>query len=136
MSSYRIIDEPKIKPWEHLIVNPIIILLAGIIVPLFWTPPFFGRFWMPFAWLVLNSYLLGSPTFWKEFWLSVLSPILLFGIIYIALYFQAKGYTSDLPSLIEYLRISVNALFFFMLYMVVFKQNVPYEIYEYTKEDR
>ena len=40
MQRYQIIDEPKTKPYEYLIVNPIVILLAGILVPLIWSPPF------------------------------------------------------------------------------------------------
>ena len=134
MTSYRIIDEPKVNMAQQLIVNPIAILLAAILVPIVVTIPFYGKFWLPFIWLMLNSYFLGSPTFWRECFYSIL------GVLAIAAAFIGFGYgikidaISSPNSLAPYIRVLVNAIYFITLYVVVFTQSVPFSIYEYVKQ--
>lgn len=134
MASYRIIDEPKVKITQQLIVNPIAVLLAAILVPMFTDIPLYGKFWLPFAWLIINSYLLGSPTFWRELFYSTM------GLLVIAATFIGFGYGIKVNAitspniLAPYLRVLVNALYFIALYLVVFTQSVPFSIYEYVKQ--
>lgn len=134
MSSYHIIDEPKVKMTQHLIVNPVAILLAAMLVPIFVSIPLYGKFWLPFIWLMVNGYLLGSPTFWRECIYSIV------GILAIVSTFIGYGYgikidfISSPNSLAPYLRVLVNAIYFIALYLVVFTQMVPFSIYQYVKQ--
>ena len=134
VTSYRIIDEPKVNMAQQLIVNPIAVLLAAILVPIFVSIPFYGKFWLPFVWLMLNSYFLGSPTFWRECFYSVLGMLSIAGI------FIGYGYGIKIDaitspnSLAPYIRVLVNAVYFIALYLVVFTQSVPFSIYEYVKQ--
>jgi hypothetical protein len=134
VTSYRIIDEPKVKMAQQLIVNPIAILLAAMLVPIFVSIPLYGKFWLPFIWLIVNGYLLGSPTFWRECVYSVL------GVFAIAAVFIGFGYGIKINaigspnSLAPYMRVLINALYFIALYLVVFTQSVPFSIYEYVKQ--
>ena len=134
MSSYRIIDEPRVKIAKRFIVNPVAILLAAMLVPLFVSIPLYGKFWLPFIWLIINGYLLGSPTFWRECVYSIV------GVLAIAGVFIGFGYSikialiSSPDHLVPYLRVLVNTLYFIALYLVVFTQSVPFSIYEYVKQ--
>ncbi len=134
MTNYHIIDEPNVKMAQHLIVNPIAIVLAAMLVPLFVSIPLYGKFWLPFIWLIINSYLLGSPTFWRECFYSI------FGMLAIAGTFIGFGYgiktdiISSPTSLSPYLQVFVNALYLIGLYLVVFTQSVPFSIYQYVKQ--
>lgn len=134
MTSYRIIDEPKVKMAQQLIVNPIAILLAAILVPIFVNIPLYGKFWLPFIWLIMNSYFLGSPTFWRECAYSIV------GMLAIAAVFIGFGYGIKIDvitspnSLAPYVRVLVNALYFIALYLIVFTQSVPFSIYQYVKQ--
>lgn len=134
VTSYRIIDEPKVKMAQQLIVNPVAVLLAAILVPIAVNIPLYGKFWLPFVWLMLNSYFLGSPTFWRECFYSV------FGMFAIAGIFIGYGYGIKIDaitspnSLAPYVRVLVNAVYFIALYLVVFTQSVPFSIYEYVKQ--
>ncbi len=134
MSTYHIIDEPKVKKSEHLIVNPIIVLFVAIFLPIFWMPPYFGRWWLPLVWLTINGYLLGSPTLKKEIVISLLGLLTLFGLLEGFIYISQIEPFSQLESLSQYAIITLNGAFFFILYLVVFKQTVPYEIYSYMRE--
>lgn len=135
MASYRIIDEPKVKLAHRFIVNPTAILLSAIFIPIvFHNIPLYGKFWLPFLWLIVNSYLLGSPSFWRECLYTLL------GLCSIAGAFLAFGYCikSDLisapNSAAPYLRVIVNGIYFSALYLVVFTQTVPFSIYDYVKQ--
>ena len=134
MTSYRIIDEPKVKMAQQLIVNPVAILLAAMLVPIFLTIPLYGKFWLPFVWLIVNGYFLGSPTFWRECIYS------LFGILAIAGIFIGYGYGINTDaitspnSLAPYLQVLVNGVYFSALFLAVFTQTVPFSIYEYVKQ--
>jgi hypothetical protein len=133
-NNYDIIDEPNLKPWSRFIVNPIIILFAAIIVPMFWSPPYLGRFWLPFVWLLINSWLLGSPTIKKEIFFIVIGLILMSGIFY-GMYFVISNGIQFKFSFLNYMGVLLNAVMFLFIYLVVFLQNQPYEIYEYFRED-
>jgi hypothetical protein len=134
MNYYHIIDEPKIKKSENLIMSPIIILFVAIFLPVFWNPPFMGRWWIPFLWLAFNGYLLGSPTLKKEIAISVIGILSLFGLLELFIYISEIEPFNQLKSLAQYVRIILNGVFFFILYIVVFKQTVPYDIYTYMRE--
>lgn len=134
MSNYHIIDEPKVKMAQHLIVNPTAILLAAMLIPIFVSVPLYGKFWLPFVWLIGNGYLLGSPTFWRE---SLYSMV---GMLAIAVAFLGFGYGVQMGSisspnqLVPYLRVLTNALYFIALYLVVFTQSRPFLVYEYVRQ--
>lgn len=133
MSAYQIIDEPKVRGLEHVIVNPIVILLVAMLLPLVWNPPFFGRWWLPFCWFVFNGYILGSSTLFKETLLALLGvcvTVAMFGLIVFVNNVEPYSSYKSLP---EYLWVLTSGLFFFFLYLLAFKQSVSYEIYSYIK---
>ncbi len=133
MSAYEIIDEPKVKKSEHLIVNPIMVLFVAIFLPLFWMPPYFGRWWLPLVWLTVNGYLLGSPSLIKEIMISIVGLLFVFGLLEGFIYISQIEPFVNFNSLPQYASITLNGAFFFILYLVVFKQSVPYGIYVYLK---
>lgn len=137
MERYRIIDEPEAKSWaEQLIVDPIVILLAAILVPLFWQPPLFGRFWIPMLWIVFNGYALGSPTLGKEIRTLVggLAAWFLLLVPYRAL--MVSGTTSwTQAQVIPYVVILQFGVFFLAMYLVVFRQSTSYALYRYVSGD-
>ncbi|GGY83344.1 hypothetical protein GCM10011613_30290 [Cellvibrio zantedeschiae] len=134
MSTYRIIDEPKVKIDQQLIVNPVVILFAAMLVPLFVTIPFHGKFWLPFIWLIMNAYFLGSPTFWREFCYSLIGLFAIAGV-FIGFGYGIKTEVITSPNkLAPYMRVLVNAIYFIALYLVVFTQSVPFSVYEYVKQ--
>ena len=118
------------------IVNPTGILLASMLVSIFIKLPLYGKFWMPFVWLIFNSYCLGSPTFWRELCLAIA------GVFLVALAFFGFGYaiqTDIIPTpahLARYFKVFVNALYFSAVYLIVFIQSTPFSVYEYVKEQR
>ena len=131
--SYQIIDEPRVRTWgEHIIVHPILILFVSIFIPLFITLPFYGRFWMPFAWLALNSFALGSATLKREVITCVLSVVALIGVTFSAgLLLQ---YIDAAPEIVApYYRIALMGVLFFAIYLVVYPQERSYEIYQYLR---
>lgn len=131
MPSYSIIDEPKQNHLNGLILNPIIILFASILVPIFISLPYFGRIWIPAAWLILNSLLLQSATRWREIIVSILAVVGWFAIIYgsvVLLYFFGS---EDLKKTGPYIRIFSQAAFYFCLIYVVALQSTSYSLYEY-----
>lgn len=132
---YTIIDEPKAKYFEHLIVNPIIILFAAMIIPLLIKVPFFGRWWLPFVWLVFNGIILGSPTIKKEILYSVLGLLVLTGIFFLVDYILQSNIQSSF-SIFRYIVIIMYGIFFLFMYLVVFLQNSPYQIYQYVKDKK
>jgi len=134
-NAYHIIDEPKIRAAEHLIVNPLVILLASILIPIFWSPPYLGRFWLPFFWLCLNGYLLGSPTLLKEALISLGSIVSLAAVFFILVFVPAGLGLIDKPELIyPYIQLSLMAVFFIGMYIVVFIQTIPWSIYNYIAQ--
>lgn len=132
---YSIIDEPKIKPWVRYAVNPIIILFAAMLVPMIWNPPYFGRLWLPFVWLVINGWLLGSPTLKKELLYAVVGLLLMAGIFYLMHFVVINNIRFEF-SFFKYMGVLLNAVLFLFIYLVVFMQTGPYEIYEYLREER
>lgn len=135
MSQYQIIDEPKVKPQQHLIVNPIVILLVGILVPLVWTPPLYGRIWGTLLWIIANGYLLGSPTFKSEVFIAIVGGICWFALPYGVVFILFEtNYQAFINVVVPYLRIANNGVFFLTLYLIVFRQAVPYELFCYFKD--
>ncbi len=133
MASYKIIDEPKVKPWDYLIVNPLIILFVGVFLPFLWDPPLFGRFWMPVVWLMVNTWLLGSSGWLKELAYAVVGLALCAAMPYLSAYVSVFFNIS--PAMLgPYMVILIYAVFFLTLYLIVFRQSVPYELYCYIKE--
>jgi hypothetical protein len=129
---YIIIDEPKVRFLENMIINPVIILFAAMVIPIFVNIPFYGRWWLPFVWLIFNGVILGSPSIKKEIFYSVLGFFLLVILFYATLYFYNRHAPFNY-SFIDYMVIIANGLFFGFLYLVVFSQNAPYQIYQYVK---
>ncbi len=134
MSHYHIVDEPKGSQLDKLVVNPIIILFAAIFIPIFITLPFDGRWWMPFAWLAINGYLLGSPTLKNEILISILGVLSLYGLLEFFILLSQQDFFSGMKSFVQYVRIILNGVLFLTMYLVVFKQSVPYEIFTYMRE--
>lgn len=134
---YQIVDEPKARALNMLIVDPLVIFFAAIFIPLIWTPPFFGRIWIPLVWLILNGFLLGSPSWIKEIAIACIGFALWWGFIYCVAYIMLYlGYSDYISVVAPYLRILNQGIFFLTLYLLVFIQRTPYEIYSYIKEQR
>jgi len=131
--TYQIIDEPKLPFSTNLIVNPVWILLAAMILPFIWVPPFYGRYWLPFLWLIVNGILLGSATLKKEVIYAAAGLLLIFAIFYLS-GVLIDGQTAFSFSLFHYLFLIISAVFFLFLYLIVFTQNVSYEIFSYYQE--
>lgn len=133
MSSYQVIDEPKPTLYDNFVVNPVVILFAALLIPLFIDLPAFGRYWMPLLWITVNGFLMGSPTKMKELLIAIL------GVITFAALFAGMIYLSntnvELSNFIApYFRIGSQATLFFTLYLIVYYQGTPYAIFEYVKE--
>lgn len=129
--NYAIIDEPKATALSYLVQNPVIILFAAIIIPLFLSLPYLGRYWMPFVWLLVNGYAMGSSTWKKEWIIAIAGIVVMFLII-----FGSAFITVIDPELIRpYLRIALNATLFLTLYYAVFTQSGSYELFAYMRED-
>ncbi len=135
MKNYKIIDEPKVKHLEKLIVHPVIILFAAMIVPMFVAIPYFGRFWIPFVWLIFNGIILGSPTIKKEIAYAILGLASLIGTYYLGVHYYVSLENTKI-SVISYLRIFMTGIFFLFMYLIVFLQEAPYQIYQYIKGDK
>ncbi|MCJ8313971.1 MAG: hypothetical protein HRU38_14895 [Saccharospirillaceae bacterium] len=130
--SYKIIDEPKARVWCHLIINPNIILFAAMLVPLFWQPPLYGRFWMPLLWIVFNGFLLGSSTFKREVITCVLGILTMAGLgIWLLMYYQAQDTYFTIQQIIPYYKLLNLACLFLTLYISVFTQSTSYQLFEY-----
>ena len=132
MSHYHIIDEPKPKRHERFIVDPLGIFFVSVFVPLFWMPPLLGKFWIPIIWLLANSYLLGSPTFRKEIVIAVLGCLSFVGV-WLSIGFITQN-KEQLTTIVPYIKVLTQAVFFFTLYMIVFQQAGSFAIHEYVKE--
>ncbi|WGZ94781.1 MAG: hypothetical protein QJT81_01955 [Candidatus Thiothrix putei] len=131
-SAYVIIDENKPSPLSHFVVNPVVILFAAILVPLFWMPPLWGEFWLPLVWLLFNGYALGSAHWKKEWMICITGAISLFLLVFGASYFiLINNWHGGIP----YLRIAINAVLFLTLYYAVFTQNASYALFTYLKEN-
>ena len=135
MNEYRIIDEPRPKFSSQLIVNPLAILLVSIFLPMMFTPPYNGRLWIPFLWLVVNSVLLGSPSIKKEIALAISGLVLTFYLPLAVFLLLSSMQSEDSWQLFQpYVHIARQAVFFFFLYLIINAQTVPYAIHEYLKE--
>ncbi|MDJ0758438.1 MAG: hypothetical protein QNJ19_03525 [Woeseiaceae bacterium] len=134
MERYRIIDEPRSKPWgEKLIVDPTIILLAAILVPLFWNPPYFGRFWLPALWLIINGYALGSSTLGKEIATIVGGLFLAWAVLWLTSVVRKANPDLSIEAFLPYTRLLLFGVFFLTLYLVVFKQGRSYQLFKYVR---
>ena len=135
MERYRIIDEPKSKPWgEKLIVDPIFILLAAILIPLVWNPPYLGRFWMPSVWLFVNGLALGSSTLGKEIRALLAGGLLCLAVFYLSMLIPrwSNGLVT-LQDILPYARIILFGVFFMTIYLVVFQQGRSYQLFQYVR---
>lgn len=55
-AGYHIEDEPRPGPWQHLAVQPFWPLLAMML----------AGSWLGLPWFVVNGFVVGSPTRWRE----------------------------------------------------------------------
>lgn len=136
-TTYDIIDEPKPHLLAKLVVNPTFILLAAIILPFVFSLTTYLRFGLPFGWVILNAFWMGSPARWKTVVIASIGYALTIALPYIAvfiiLFFNLRDY---LNITIPYIHIAIQALFFFTLYWLVFTQQSAYGIHEYLKSIR
>jgi hypothetical protein len=135
MSDYLIVDEPKISKFNYLIFSPLIIIFAGIIVPIFIELPYYGRIWMPALWLALNGFFLGSSTRVKEMILAIVAVLSWFLIVFGAAdFFLLFSNLETFKKAIPYIRIFSQAIFFFFLLYIVGLQSTAYSMYEYLNK--
>ena len=135
-SDYIIVDEPKARALAAFVLPPLVILLASILLPLFWQPPAMGKYWLPLVWIFFNGYVLGSSTLKKEFAVGFLGLLVMLaqfmGFLY---YINLEAHPFPVDVVGPYLRICLNATLFLTLYFVVFTQTASFELYKYMKEN-
>lgn len=134
--SYVIVDEPTPKKSEYIIVNPIVILLVAIFLPLFWNPPFFGRYWLPFVWIVINGFILGSPFLKREVLISCFAIVAMIAVFAFMLMLPDLLGLQSFDAVAPYTRIALNGTFFLFLYWAIFSQSTAWEIHNYIKENK
>ena len=135
MNTYHIVDEPKARFYTRFIVNPLVILFASIFLPLLISLPFYGQFWGPIIWILINGFLLGSPTFKHEVIIAAVGVIAFLSLPSLSLFlFTLFDATDTYSKAVPYLRTLSQAIFFMTLYLIVFKQSVSYSILSYLKE--
>ncbi|WP_016954529.1 hypothetical protein [Catenovulum agarivorans] len=130
---YTIADEPKPKKLSYLVQNPTMIIFASILIPIFWTPPFAGRLWMPLVWIVINGYLLGSISFKKELGIAIGAVFAMFCSFFAlgALIQLDNFYTSE--QMRPYFQLFLNGILFFSLYWISSKQEQSYSLFQYAQ---
>ena len=136
MAPYQLIDEPQTKSWgDRVIVHPLIILLAAVIVPLFWNPPAFGRYWLPLIWLTVNGIALGSTTLKKELWIMWAGGAAL-AIAFFGAIFGMAFLFPEIPAAMtgKYVGILHIGAYFLLLYLVVANQQMSYDLYAYLRD--
>lgn len=132
--AYQILDEPRPGKRANLVVDPSGILLASMVIPLLWQPPLHGRFWLPFLWLLANSWFMGSPTFRRELRTSITSLILLALIPFLSSALMSTTPTQEnIDTVVPYIRVLMFGFFFFSLYYVATMQAGPYAIFTYLR---
>jgi hypothetical protein len=133
--TYQIIDEPKPGKREQLVVDPTVILFLSIFIPLFWSPPLNGRFWIPFVWILANGWFMGSPTLRKEIGIALLTILAMVMLPFLsATVLETLALGISMADVVPYLRIVLFGMFFLGLYYIVFIQSVPYSIIKYLRE--
>lgn len=132
MSNYLIIDEPAKSKLDYLIINPTVILFASLLIPMLVQVPMFGRIWIPALVFILNGFLLGSPSRWRETIFSLLSIGCWFGLVFGGIYAVGNFLGKDhIEPALPYLRILSQACFYFCLIYVSSLQANAYSIYQY-----
>ena len=135
MDRYSIIDEPTVRPWgERIVVDPVLILFAAILVPFFWNPPAFGRFWLGPLWLLINGIALGSATLTKE-----IVALAVGAAVWLGLFFGtvAAINASLLPfesgDIWEYVVIGLYGVLFFTMLFVLNLQARSHALFVYIR---
>lgn len=123
---YQIVDEPKPRAISYLIVPPIVILLAAMFLTPYWAA----------LWLVVNGFLLGSRTFWKEVGVLALGATIAFSYLMALSYLTNAGYFADLPEDALYFKIIFRGICFLFIYWTIFLQNASYEIFKYWQTEK
>lgn len=132
---YRIVDEPNPRRFDALIINPLFIFLAAIAVPIFFPVPFVIKIIAPVIWLLLNSFFLGSPSFWKECLAGLIGVASIFGVLWAWAYFVAMVdfNHSKFGNGMQYVPILTQAGLILTLFCVVSMQSKPFAIRQYLK---
>ena len=133
--NYQIIDEPKPSRWSKFIVSPIAILLVSMLLPMMWSPPWGGRYWMPLVWLVANGLLLGSASWRKETMYCIAGGLSMLACVYGSLFYFQNYHPELLRQAVPYILIALNGLLFLSLYLVVFTQATSYNLYQYIHRE-
>ena len=117
--TYRLADDPRPGPIEHLAVNPFWPLMAVML----------GGTWLSWPWFIVNSIAVGSPTRLREIiWLLVGlggSVLMLLGLV-------AMGDAGIVPrEAIPYVLIAVTVWKLGVSYWVYSLQQRTFSIWEY-----
>lgn len=118
--SYRIKDEPQPSVWSHFAVNPLWPLLSMMLAGV----------WLAWPWFVLNGFIVGSPTRWRELvWIvSGLVGSVVVSLIIIALV-ETKILTSQFS--VQYAFLIFVGWKLAVSYQVFMLQIETFELYEY-----
>ena len=135
MNRYAIIDEPTVRPWgERIVVDPVLILLAAILVPFFWEPPAFGRFWLGPLWLLINGVALGSASLGKEIIALVVGAGVWLGLFFGTIATINAGLLPyDGRDIWEYVVIALFAVLFFTMLFVINLQARSHALFVYVR---
>ena len=133
MTEYRIIDEPRPRAAEGLIVDPIVILFAAIFVPMLsrWLHLFSWS--IPLLWWAFNCWLLRSPNWRREAMAMSLAVLGVIAVIMLTVNLSAFGWFEDPHRIWRYSFILQTAVFFGGLYYAVFQQATAYAIFVHVR---
>ena len=91
--------------------------------------------WLPLLWIGINGYLLGSPTLRQEVLIAIAGALIWFAVPYTVFWgLESLGAERYKNASIPYLQIAMQGVFFLTLYLIAFKQMVPYQLHQYLQE--
>jgi hypothetical protein len=133
VAEYRIIDEPRPRTAERLIVDPTVILFAAMLVPIL-SPWLYLFSWsVPLLWWAFNCWLLRSPNWRREAMAMSLAVVGVVALIVLTLHLSDYGWFADPRRIWSYSFILQTAVFFGGLYYAVFQQANAYAIFVHVR---
>jgi len=137
-ASYRIIDEPAASPLSRAIVNPFLIVLAGMLLPLLLGSAMRYPQLLALLWFALNGIALRGPTLRQELaWIIGGAAFLLGFLPAFRLAMQADLLSvSTVVAYGPYIAIARSAIILTVLYRLYVLQNDSYQLHRYLHGDR
>lgn len=129
MEEYRIIDEPRPRAAERLIVDPTFILFAAVLAPMLLRGVYLVAWIIPLLWWAFNAWLLRSPSWRREAVAVSLGVLGVVAVILLTVRLAGLGWFEDPRRIWSYSFILQSAMFFGGLYYAAFQQANAYAIF-------